>query len=90
MIQETVTHSCKKCQSTNIVRNGHNACGSPLYKCKDCNAHGVLKSKRQTAQIDQQVLERTYLERNSYRSTARLFGISHVSVMNLLKKKQKV
>jgi transposase-like protein len=90
MIQETITHCCKKCQSTNIVRNGHNVCGSPLYKCKDCNAHGVLKSKRKTENIDQDILERTYLERNSYRSTARLFDISHVSVINLLKKKRKI
>lgn len=90
MIQKTVTHCCKKCQSPNIVRNGHNACGSPLYKCKACNTYGVLKSKHKTQHIDQDVLERTYLERNSYRSTARLFEISHISVINLIKKKRKV
>lgn len=73
--------------STNIVKNGHNSCDSTLYKCKDCKAHGVLISKRSTEKIDKEALERTYLERNSYRSTGRIFKISHVSVMNMIKKK---
>jgi transposase len=34
-----------------------------------------------------EALARTYAERNSYRSTGRIFGISHVSVGNYLKKK---
>jgi insertion element IS1 protein InsB len=87
MITSVTIHKCKKCESTNVVKNGHNACGSPLYKCKDCNAHGVLISKRSTANIDEEALERTYLERNSYRSTGRIFKISHVTVMNKIKKK---
>lgn len=58
-----------------------------LYKCKECNAQGVFKSKRKTENIDHDVLERTYLECNSYRSSARIFEISHVSIF--LKKKQK-
>jgi transposase-like protein len=89
MLRTEIVHTCKKCQSTNIVKNGHNACGSPLYKCKDCKAHGVLISKRSTENIAKEALERTYLERNSYRSTGRIFKISHVSVMNMIKKKSK-
>ena len=84
MIQ--ITHTCGKCDSPNIVRNGHNKSGSPQYKCKDCGTCRVLISKRKTAQIDIDALERTYEERNSYRSTGRIFGISHGTVFNLLKK----
>jgi transposase-like protein len=32
-------------------------------------------------------LARTYQERNSFRSAGRIFGVSHVSVFNYLKKK---
>ena len=87
MIKTEIIHRCKKCESENIVRNGHNISGSLQYKCKDCGAHGVLTSKRKTDNIDREALERTYLERNSYRSAGRIFGISHVSVMNMIKKK---
>lgn len=49
----------------------------------------VISDETNEMHIDQDVLERTYLERNSYRSTARLFEISHVSVINLIKKSEK-
>jgi transposase-like protein len=86
MIQ--TTHVCGKCQSSNIIRNGHNQSGNAQYLCKDCGTCRVLKSKQCTKQIDMDALIRTYEERNSYRSTGRIFGISHVTVYNLLKKKQ--
>jgi len=84
MIQ--TSHLCGKCQSPNIVRNGHNKSGNAQYLCKDCGTCRVLKSMRKTKQIDMDALNRTYEERNSYRSTGRIFGISHVTVFNLLKK----
>ena len=80
------THACGKCESTNIIRNGHNQSGTAQYRCKDCGTCRVLKSKQRTKQIDMDALARTYEERNSYRSTGRIFGISHVTVYNLLKK----
>ena len=84
------THCCKKCQSENIVRNGKNKSGSQTYKCLACKSYGVLfsvKKTKKTVTIDQEALARTYEERNSYRSTGRIFGISHFTVFNLLKKK---
>ncbi len=85
MIQ--TTHCCKKCSSRNIVLNGKNKSGSQTYKCLDCKCYRVLFSVKKTAQIDQAAVMRTYEERNSYRSTARIFGISHFTVFGLLKKK---
>lgn len=85
MIQ--TTHTCAKCNSPNIIKNGHNRSGSPQYKCKDCGTCRVLVFKGSTAYIDLDALERTYRERNSYRATGRIFGISDVTVMNLLTKK---
>ena len=79
------THCCKKCQSENIVLNGKNKSGSQTYKCLACKSYGVLFSVKKTVKIDQEALARTYQERNSYRSTGRIFGISHFTVFNLLK-----
>lgn len=83
-------YQCHKCLSTNLVKNGTNACGSQRYKCKDCGTCRVLKPKHKTAQIDKEAVLRTFEERNSYRSTGRIFQISHTTVFNWLKKKHKI
>ncbi|HEX8680891.1 MAG TPA: IS1 family transposase, partial [Ardenticatenaceae bacterium] len=33
MIQETITHHCRRCGSSNIVKNGTNRCGNQQYWC---------------------------------------------------------
>ena len=81
---------CHQCSITNIVKNGTNASGSQRYKCKDCGVCRVLKPKCKTAQLDKEAVLRTFEERNSYRSTGRIFQISHTTVFNWLKKKLKV
>ena len=40
MIQ--TTHTCRKCGSSDIVKNGHSASGSQQYHCKSCGAYLVL------------------------------------------------
>ena len=80
------THTCGKCGSPNIVRNGHNRSGSPQYKCKDCGTCRVLHFKKRTKQLDINTVSKAYQERNSYRSIGRIFGISHVTVYKMLKK----
>ncbi len=81
------TYTCSKCGSTNCVLNGKNKSGTPTYHCKDCKTYRVLYKKK--ASVDTEALERTYEERNSYRSTGRIFNISHVTVYQHLKKKAK-
>jgi transposase-like protein len=83
----TTTHTCGKCGSTNLVLNGKNKSGTPTYHCKDCKVYRVLYRKKA---VDMEAVARTYEERNSYRSTGRVFKVSHVSVYNYLKKKRKV
>jgi transposase-like protein len=84
----TTKHKCKNCQSENIVLNGKNCSGSQTYKCNDCGSCRVLFSVKKTANIDLDTLSKTYQERNSLRSTGRIFEISHITVLNLLKKSQ--
>ena len=82
----TTSHTCSNCGSENIVRNGTNKSGSATYHCKDCKVYRVVKRKKE---VDTEALARTYEERNSYRSTGRIFNISHVSVYNYLKKQKR-
>ena len=82
----TTKYTCHKCQSENIVLNGKNKSGSQTYKCNDCGCCRVLFSVKKTQNIDLDSLNKTYQERNSTRSTGRIFGISHVTVWSYLKK----
>ncbi len=87
MVQEA--RKCMNCGSTNIVLNGKNATGQQRYKCKDCRVTRVFDSLRKSSQVDLLLVSRTYQERNSFRSTGRIFGVSHVTVQRWLKKKPK-
>ena len=80
---------CVECESTNIVRNGTNRAGNQRYKCKDCGVTRVLQSQQAHRQVDLAAVERAYLERNSLRGTARIFGVSHTTIGNWLKKSPK-
>ena len=87
MVQQA--RKCVNCESTNIVLNGKHATGQQRYNCKDCGVTRVLDSLRKGAQVDLSLVSRTYEERNSFRSTGRIFGVSHVTVQRWLKKKPK-
>lgn len=45
MIQKTITYHCRRCDSTNLVKNGHNQAGSQQAHCHDCGAYFVLEPK---------------------------------------------
>ena len=85
----TETRTCHNCGSANIVRNGHNSAGTQRYKCKDCGVTRVLDSIQAQARLDHEAVKRTYLERNSLRATARIFGVSHETIARMLKKTPK-
>ena len=85
MIEETITYSCRSCGSEDIIRNGHNKCGSPQYLCKACGACRVLTPKvRYTAKEKATVLK-AYRERMSLRGLQRVFGPWRSTVLRWLK-----
>lgn len=86
----TITCKCATCGSENITKNGKNSAGNQRYKCKACGTSRVLKGRRPSTKVDMEAVGRTFEERSSYRSTARIFGVSHVTVFNWLKKKPAV
>ena len=86
----TTASTCRDCHSTQLVRNGKTRAGNQRYQCKACGSTKVLILDPKYGVERQALVARTYLERNSSRSTARIFGISHRTVLNWLKKSSSV
>lgn len=79
-------NSCPNCQSDKYVKSGI-INNRQRYKCKDCGYHFTVNKLGK--QIDTYYVNKAlqlYLEGLTYREIERLLGISHVSVMNWVKK----
>ena len=87
MIQKIQTDHCRNCQSANIVKKGHNACGNPQYKGKDCGVHRVLNPEQKYSKARKEEILRAYPERSSLRGVCRIFGVSYGTLTRGLKKK---
>ncbi len=77
---------CPKCQSDNKVKNGV-VRELQRYKCKDCGCNYTVgfedyaeKEKKRRFALS------LYLEGLGFHSIARLLGVSHVSVLNWIRK----
>jgi insertion element IS1 protein InsB len=80
MIITEQLHTCRACGSARIVKNGHNRCGNPQYKCKSCNAHRVVMPQPGYSADRRAEVARAYLERASLRGLSRIFGISRPTI----------
>lgn len=77
---------CPKCESENISKNGV-VNSKQRYKCRDCQYNFTVEKMGKS--IDSYYVVKAlqlYIEGVSYREIERLLGISHVSVMNWVKK----
>jgi transposase-like protein len=84
MIQ--TTHECRKCGSSNIVKNGHSASGSQQYHC--CGAYQVLDPEpRGYSEAEKKKILRAYRERGSKRAISRIFGVSRNTLNRWLEKR---
>lgn len=77
---------CRKCSSTNLVKNGYNSIGNPKSKCKDCGFGGVIVSKR-ASEATKEKAAKAYQEKSSLRGVGRIFGVSYQTILNWVKKK---
>ena len=77
---------CPKCGSEEIVKSGI-VKDRQRFKCKNCGYYFTVQKLGK--QIDNYLVIKAlqlYIEGVSYREIERLLGISHVSVMNWVKK----
>ena len=81
MIQETMTHVCRVCESTHIVKNGTKHCGNAQYHCKDCGTYRVLKPKPAYSETNKQTVLQAGLERCSLRGVECIFAIPRQTVV---------
>lgn len=84
MIEMIVTYTCRRCESPNIVRNGHDYKGSQKYHCKDCGRYGTLNAQSGYAAPIQAQVRRGVLERVSLRGLERLVGLSRRTIQRWL------
>ena len=78
--------SCPNCQSTSCTKAGIIK-GRQRYKCKDCSYFftvGKLGKRIDDYYVNKAL--QLYLEGLTYREIERILGVSHVSVMNWVKK----
>jgi insertion element IS1 protein InsB len=80
MIQTIVTHTCPKCGSQDMVRNGHDYEGAQKYYCHNCDSYGTLHAQRGHDKRTRTQVRRAVLDRISLRGIERLFGISRRTV----------
>lgn len=80
MIETIVTHTCRRCESPNIVRNGHDYKGSRKHHCKDCGRYGTLHAQSGYGATIQAQVRRGILERVSLRGLERLLGVSRRTI----------
>jgi len=78
--------SCPNCSSTEYVKSGVIK-DRQRYKCKKCNYYFTVNKIGK--QIDAYYVNKAlqlYLEGLSYREIERILGVSHVSIINWVKK----
>jgi len=86
MIQ--TTHTCRKCGSSDIVKNGHSASGSQQYHCKNCGAYLVLDpDSNEYSEEEKERILQAYRERGSKSAISRIFGVSRNTLSRWLKKR---
>jgi len=86
MIRTNKVHHCRVCDSTRIVKNGHNRSGNQQYQCRTCGASKVLLPKQRYSEERKAEVLRAYQERSSLRGLSRTFGITRKTITQWLKK----
>ena len=75
---------CPKCGCNKRVKNGFNN-KKQRYLCKKCGCHYTVSKRGYPEQIRRKAIQ-LYLEGNGYRRIERILNVSHVSVINWVKK----
>ena len=76
MIIEIQYRRCTKCDSIDIIKNGHDYKGTQKFHCHACKAYSTLdKERKYDPKTREQVMD-AYFERMSMRGIHRVFGIT--------------
>ena len=81
----TTIHTCAKCSSADIRRNGHSN-GHARYQCKACGHQARFVPAAVAKAMQYAQVEALLVERNSQRSIARITGVARMTVAKRLTK----
>lgn len=81
----TTPHTCAKCGSEQIRRNGHSS-GHARYQCKACGHQARFVPAAAERAVRYAQVEKLLAERNSQRSIVRVTGVARITVARLAKK----
>ena len=88
MLSTTIVHTCRRCGSERIRKNGHAINGAPRAKCLECERTFILKpvGPRYDEKFKEQVLA-AYQDRMSTRGIRRTFGVCYKTLLRWLGEK---
>ena len=87
MIKTTKIHTCTKCHSIEIIKNGTDKNGKQKFHCAACNAWGTLEPSIPYSEERKEEILRAYQERPSMRGIERIFGLVRQTLARWLKEK---
>ncbi len=87
MIKTTKIHTCTKCNSSDIIKNGTDKNGKQKFRCPTCDAWGTLEPSVPYTEERKEEILRAYQERPSMRGINRIFGVARQTLARWLKDK---
>jgi transposase-like protein len=80
--------TCRRCESTNVIRYGKNISGTQQFRCKNCGKTFVLNPQSPRLSAEKEAaIEAALAERISQRGIARTLGVSRDTIRAVRKKK---
>ena len=88
MLSTTIVHTCRRCGSERIRKNGHAINGAQRAKCLECERTFILEpaGPRYDEKFKEQVLA-AYQDRMSTRGIRRTFGVCYKTLLRWLGEK---
>jgi transposase-like protein len=83
-----IAHTCRRCGSTQLRKNGRTTTGHQKIHCKACNVYGTLDTQTVARAERKHLAGQLQLERLSQRAVARTLKMSRRTVARVWKKKR--
>ena len=83
----TNIHTCTRCGSGHLTRNGKTNAGKQKFRCHDCGRYGTLDPDLGYSEERKAEILKACHERSSLRGLERTFGVARQTVSAWLKKK---
>ena len=87
MIKTTKIHTCTKCDSVDIIKNGTDENGKQKFHCATCGVWATLEPSVPYTDERKKEILRAYQERPSMRGIERIFKVARQTLARWLKEK---